>query len=326
MTPIVTKNNNLLVPFAKIYPSYSVLYHKVDIKVKKSKEQEEQFEKIRTKKKFSGILSDVSQRKIRNIVNWLVLFSENQVIEIDNKKVLARLNFITLTLPTLQKETDLYYKNNLLNQFLTELRVKYPTFLYIWKAETQQNGNIHFHITTNLLIHYREIQNLWNRIINKIGHIDEYAQKMRAKYKNGFFYDLRQHEEYGINRDIQFLRYKKALSEGFRNPHTTEVKAVKNITNVAAYLSEYIAKNANDDRKRIKGRIYGCSKLLETIDININLTDYDFPFRNMRFVDKDRVQVFFAPITKILNTNIGAEVTELIIKHIKNNLNFNKLN
>ena len=56
------------------------------------------------------------------------------------------MKFITLTLSDVQAHTDDSIKEHMLQPFLYWLQ-RYYNCSYVWKAETQINGNIHFHIT-----------------------------------------------------------------------------------------------------------------------------------------------------------------------------------
>lgn len=114
-----------------------------------------------------------------------------------------KVSFITLTLPSTQKHTDSYIVTNMLKPFLRWWRDKNPSLLYIWKAEVQDNGNIHFHITTNAFIHWRTLRKQWNRICDRHDYIDHVK---------------------------------------LPDPNSTDVHGVRNIKDLAAYITGYVAK------------------------------------------------------------------------------------
>jgi hypothetical protein len=114
-----------------------------------------------------------------------------------------KLNFITLTLPSKQIHTDTEIAHLILKPFIRWWREKNPNLLYIWKAEVQDNGNIHYHLTTNSFIHWRTLRKQWNRRCEALGYVSRSTSS---------------------------------------DPNSTDVHAVKNIKNISAYLSAYVTK------------------------------------------------------------------------------------
>lgn len=132
------------------------------------------------------MLSEQSRRLLMTAVNWLILFSPERSFYCDRRKRLIkfRINFITLTLAEQQHENDAYIKNRLLQPFLKWLIRKGAT-AYIWKAETQNNGNIHFHITTNMYIHWRDVRTKWNELQQDHGFLNAYQEEYKSDDPNG---------------------------------------------------------------------------------------------------------------------------------------------
>ncbi len=77
---------------------------------------------------------------------------------------------ITLTISAEQKHTDNECKRILLQKFLDYGRKTWLLTNYIWKAETQSNGNIHFHIITDTFIHKKAITSVWNNYLESAGY------------------------------------------------------------------------------------------------------------------------------------------------------------
>src|SRR5438552_841266 len=103
-----------------------------------------------------GYLSITSVSKLRAALNWMMLFSEKKFVynKEQKKGYHFKLNFITLTLSDIQFHPDRFIKRKMLDPFLKWLVRVHNCKNYVWKAETQDNGNIHFHITTNKFIHW----------------------------------------------------------------------------------------------------------------------------------------------------------------------------
>ena len=96
-------------------------------------------------------LSWKQAKRIQSYIAWLYYFSKKKEVYCKStaKKYWFKLNFITLTLSNKQFHDDYYILKNLFEPFIRELRTKKKGLLYVWKAEVQDNGNIHFHINTN---------------------------------------------------------------------------------------------------------------------------------------------------------------------------------
>lgn len=155
-----------------------------------------------------------------------------------NKKVLQNciyknhaakpLSFITLTLSSKQNHTDKEVKRNMLDRFIVTLTRKGYLKQYIWKAEAQKNGNLHFHVITPNYIKKEVIRSTWNEIQFDNGYLDTY------------------------------IHY-----HGHGNAPSTEIKACKNIRHTAGYVAKYISKKG--DSRLIEGRLWGCSDRLRSL-------------------------------------------------------------
>ena len=124
-------------------------------------------------------MSYKANKRVRLAIDWMVYLSKKKPLYSAEKKnkYQFKLNFITLTLPSKQKHSDNEIKATLLNQFLIELRHKYKLHNYLWRAESQANGNIHFHVVTDIFVPWRTLRTDWNRIQEKLGYISRYQEK-----------------------------------------------------------------------------------------------------------------------------------------------------
>ena len=241
-----------------------------------------------------GTMSSKSSKALKVAVNWLNHLSVNQKVYCAelSRDVKFKLNFITLTLPVPQVSgycdnygnyidisdcssfvsdvnnckgvfdfnyTDDFCKHELLNHFLVLLRRDFKVHNYIWRAETQKNGNIHFHITLNKFLYAKDLRDAWNKVLSKTEMLKNYQNK----FKNMSF------EDYCIYRH-KFGRSKtKNLRTAFDfgvktnwlSPNTTDIHAVYKIKNIAAYLCEYLTKN-NSAYRKLTGFLWRSSNLL----------------------------------------------------------------
>lgn len=190
----------------------------------------------------AGVLSERAMRRIRNALNWMIICSDYKRVysKKENKTFGFLINFITLTLSEKQKHSDQEIKSKLLNPFLDWMKRSHNANCYLWKAEAQkETGNIHFHITTNVFIHWKSIRRKWNELQYKLG-------------------------------------YEKAFTDGNKDgKNSTDVHAVKNIKKIGWYLAKYFVKNETD-RRQINGKLWGCSTNLSKL--KITLTPHDDGF------------------------------------------------
>lgn len=79
------------------------------------------------------------------------------------------LRFITLTLPGIQLHSDQVLKRELLNKFLIWLKYQ-GAKNYIWRAETQKTGKLHFHVITDVYLQKDKLNGYWLKLLNNLGY------------------------------------------------------------------------------------------------------------------------------------------------------------
>lgn len=193
-------------------------------------------------------ISSAGKNKIRDSITALFRLSKPRTIQMGNKKFLYnfRCSFITLTLPSKQIHSDIEIKKKCLNQFLVELRKHYGVNNYLWKAELQQNENIHFHIVCDRYIDFQALRRRWNRIVNKLGYLDKYQVKMQG-HSLGTYHEMR----VNFNPNQSFQNSKQAFDKGvasnWKNANSVDVKSARNEGEMASYLAKYMLKSVTKD-------------------------------------------------------------------------------
>lgn len=201
-------------------------------------------EKKSIKRKFHEFeLSYSSKSKIIKKVNWLFQFAKPKHIKTYSGKELYnfKVNFITLTLPSKQVHPTSLIMKECFERFLNEMRSKCKMVNYVWRLEFQKNGNCHFHIVTDTYIDYFLIQKTWNRIINYLGYVDRYAEKM-SKIKFHNYVKMFQNKDF---KEIE-KTYIKNRALKWKNPNSVDVKNANNSSKISSYISKYFSK-ANDN-------------------------------------------------------------------------------
>jgi hypothetical protein len=241
---------------------------------------------------FSGELSKSSIMKLRYAISLLNLISKPKKVinPTTNKYYTFKINFITLTLPAAQGElSDQYIKSKCLNNFLIQCKNKFGMKDYIWKAETQDNDNIHFHITTNVYIEHEKLKNLWNKILNNTDLIKQF-----------------------YNKNNHYC------------PNSTDIHSVKNIVNYESYMIKYFCKNEKNKRK-VKGKIWDCSNSLnytnrlciDNPDISYEVNEHLSSNYHSVAIAKDYCTIYpvtFENLYKSGNTNISKHLNSWMEK------------
>lgn len=230
-------------------------------------------------------LSKKASGRIKEKISWLYELAKMKTVvpEVGKPLYSFKMNFITLTLPSLQAHTTSEITSRCLNQFLTELKAKFGLSNYVWRLEFQGNGNAHYHIATDTYVSYVDAKSIWNRCLYKLGYVAAYSRKMCAMS----FQDYR--NAYGQNGKIPFetlrRRYYQGVQENWLYPNTVDVRAVGSARNIAFYVSKYITKMSDTALNPIVSarepastnlRLWFCSKSLSALDkIEIFMDAFD---------------------------------------------------
>lgn len=223
------------IPYVSIKPNYLSFYEVPEFRLRRSEKQVDN-EKNLLETHHKGKISKKARQRIENAISWLLTVAERKKFfsKKHNKHFYFKVNFCTLTLASQQVHSDNEIKKTLLNQFLTEVRQKHKVRHYLWKAESQRNGNIHFHVLMDKYIHYSDIRSMWNRIQDKLGYIERYADKT-----------------------------------GDFEPPSTEIKSIKHVKNLPRYLAKYCTKES--EHRSIQGKQWGLSYSLSHLKAAITV-------------------------------------------------------
>jgi len=175
--------------------------------------------------KSEGEVSAKAAKRIAKYVELLYAAAKRKRIysKVTKKWYYYKIGFLTLTLQSKQIHSDNEIHEKIFKPFIRFIKSKHPEFLYIYKAETQANGNIHYHLTTNSFIHYMDLRNAWNHYSDMLGYV---------------------------------------RNSGIISPNSTDIKAVRSEKDLAVYLSKYLSKN-DDTRRKVEIKTWDCSKPLK---------------------------------------------------------------
>lgn len=210
-------------------------------------------------KKYSGLLTAGARKRLMKAISLLVAISLPKRISDSrlSKPFSFRVNFITLTLPAAQgKVTDQELKLKCLKPWLEYWKRKLPGISYVWRAERQKNGNLHFHILSDRFIFYMDMRETWNKQLAKFHFIDAFERKFK-----------------------------------YRQPPTEQVVSVRKIRDLAAYIAKYMSKDTPENQPT-PGRCWDCSANLKTKDRCEFILDNDSDYAFNRLVKLHPEKVF----------------------------------
>ena len=207
---------------------------------------------INSSRSPAGKVSPTAKRKITKAIDYLLMMSDDKPVtsQKTGRRFHFKVAFITLTLPSKQIHSDNEIKRTCLNSFLIELQKYHKVKRYVWRAEKQKNGSIHFHIIIDKFVHYNDIRNRWNRIVNKLGYVDRYRDAMREFYKDGF--KVRKDLLKNWNETAQRKVYHKNLNTGWHSPNSTDIHSIRKIFNLGKYFVKYMTKNQEEKPTKLK--------------------------------------------------------------------------
>lgn len=198
-------------------------------------------------KAYSGKVTDGASKNIKKTVDIFLQLSQERMIwnTVTKREAKFRLSFTTLTIPD-EKEVDGREAYKGLKVFIDHFRkpprrkaISEQLKSYIWKAELQKRGQIHYHITANSFLNAWEVRRVWNGICFRRGWMKDYQKK----YNN-------------------------------TNPNSSDIHAVYKVRDIQAYLGKYLAKSGKVDvseyggiapfwEPTISGRVWDASKDLK---------------------------------------------------------------
>lgn len=182
--------------------------------------------------------------------------------------------FITLTLPAKQVHEDGYLNRHALNRFITVMRRKGHMNHYVWRAEVQRNGNIHWHILSDIEVDYHIVREEWNAIMSDLGYIQLYADKHRNTTLADYLKIRKVDSDKAMAQAI--AHYNKSTNEGWSDPNSIDVKRVSSVKSLRQYISKYVSKGSDENARQLGCRHWGASDTLREVqEVRMELSPTD---------------------------------------------------
>ena len=228
-------------------------------------------ENLRNSETYSGLLKPGAKKRLTKAIELLVMSTKDRKIKnpVTGKNQLFRLSFLTLTIYSTDRNiSGKEAHKKTLAPFLQWMRRKHNCLLYVWKAELQARGQIHYHLTSDCFIPYKEILNKWNELQRSAGYLDSFYKK--------------------------YNHWK---------PNSIDIHSVKKVKNLSGYLIKEVTKNLQN-AESIGGKVWDCSQNLKSGSYFTTVADSDYCGRINELIDEGKIEPVYTDhciIFKMIN-------------------------
>lgn len=233
------------------------------------------------KGRYSGKMTQGTRKRLTRCATLLAQVAKPKWITnpVNGQLQHHRLSFITLTVASGHNITAQDGHKLLLSHFLQWLRREHDVKTYIWKAELQRRGQLHYHVTTPTFIHYKDIRAKWNELQLKAGLLKEFAEK-----------------------------------HGHTDPNSTDIHEVRHVKDMARYLVKELAKSMQNETAT-RGKLWDCSDNLAGVPyFSVQLTNYHELQLN-RLRDAGNIKMFSGDRWTIIDFLHGPAPPDLLEDH-----------
>jgi hypothetical protein len=245
-----------LIPVARFYNNKIVLYNQRKSYARTKTLSDASLENLKDNR-VKGQLSLKSLTHLKkHLLPWLTsiqLHNANRVKKYQRKE--RYIVMLTVTLSSKQIGSDYENRRKLLTPFIEHLKKHHGITHYFYRSESQENGNIHFHIIVDKYLDKIVMQDTWNSFQNRLGYIDEFERKF-----------------------------------GHRNAPSVKLTGSGDVKDIVDYVVKYATKEPKF--RPIVGRQYGMSDTLLELDVFEALIDNEL-FRLLNeMLDKKNCKLF----------------------------------
>jgi len=140
-------------------------------------------EKHLSRGRYNGFISPATARILRKrLEGWIncIIHNAKECGERWRPRH-SKLSFVTLTLPAPQMHSDQELRRGALDRFITDLRRSMLVQEYFWKAEAQENGNVHYHLLVDRFVAKDQLDRLWAKQMERLGYMDQFRARHGSK-------------------------------------------------------------------------------------------------------------------------------------------------
>ena len=215
-------------------------------------------------KQYTGVLTPFAKKKLKRSIGLMVASAvEKEAPNFKTGKTFTfKVNFITFTLPALAEGVEDKTIKRCLDNWIKRAKRKHNLKSYVWRAERQSNGNIHFHMITDCWIHYEKIRDDWNAVLKDTGLVSKYTTKHKGISFENYLQLYPTNSK--VSRAARFKSWERGCATKWEQPNSTDVHAVWKVRNLTQYFVKYMSKEHKDGEEPIKGKVWDCSENLKT--------------------------------------------------------------
>lgn len=205
-----------------------------------------------------GNLSPSARKRLQLAIHTLIELSgwKTATKPGTQDKFRFKINFITLTLPHRQTEDDGKITRKALSEFLRKWKKRNPLLLYVWKAEVQDNGRIHYHLTTNQYYNAFKLRRDWNKQLKKLDIIHPVLKLQANSTDVHSVARIRNLAAYLVSYYNKKDNYKRPLKR-FHRRHDSKLKALHD--DAYKLPKNYLARL----KRKPKCKLWDCSKAIK---------------------------------------------------------------
>jgi len=170
-----------------------------------------------------------------------------------------RMSMVTLTVSDTKTIDHKQAYKKLLEPFLRWLRYSKKCRHYVWKAELQERGQIHYHLIIPVFIHHRELRDKWNKLQRDAGLLRSFTARTKSMDPNST-------DVHSVGKDVgsasKYMIKYMAKADG---PHIARERIAEKKARAGIITDEEleaIRKETNDLLSKINGKVWDCSAAL----------------------------------------------------------------
>lgn len=309
-------------PVACIEWNRITFYREAPVKPHKPKDRAPSLANL-TRGTFNGYMSPATRRTFRRIASTWLRSMQIYRAEVKRKWDPGRAypTMVTLTLPAKQTHTDREIYRACLMPWLQLCRREFGVEHYVWRAEAQENGNLHYHLILDRYIPKTGVQLSWNQCINALGYRDRYFEATGSLYPPSTevhgLKDKVQDKKTGEWRDVDPIEYMLDYFSDTPELQEEEPGEKTDPPKPRVLIGHYRDKNGNRQQytsRPITGRVWGMADALRPIRepkaraslAMITSLDEATDRRELRKVETEHATMYFGKVSLVLGRSAPA--------------------
>jgi len=178
---------------------------------------------------YSGRVTAHGKKRLLKALDLMVQKSPTKRVinHVTGNEFDFKMNFVTLTLAEQRNVTASEAYDKCLREWLRYMKRKMGVRDYVWKAEFQSRGQIHYHVATNTYLPWEVVRWRWNQLQYRAGYLEGFRRKFRHI-----------------------------------NPNGTDVHHMSNVDDCLSYIAKEMCKGVQNQKSTV-GKVWDCNRELK---------------------------------------------------------------